>query len=110
MDEIKWRSYLWYEGKSIWIIPMGTLYKKRSRQPSGWQEYDTLFFKNEIVSARLLANGATLKTELTGDGLIINVPENALDPNATVIKCEVKGIVETVSNKPKDKLKPTEQD
>jgi alpha-L-fucosidase len=49
--------------------------------------------KNEIVSANLLANKTKLKTEMSGDGIVINVPEKALDPIATVIKLEVKGKV-----------------
>jgi alpha-L-fucosidase len=59
--------------------------------------------KNEIVSAKLLANGAKLKTETSYDGVVINVPEKELDPNATVIKVEVKGTIENGSVKPKDK-------
>ena len=35
---------------------------------------------------------------------MIKVPEKAIDPNATVIKVEVKGTVEPVSAKPKDKM------
>ena len=47
--------------------------------------------KNKIVSAKLLANGVSLKTEKKDDGVIINIPEKALDENATVIKVEVLG-------------------
>lgn len=50
--------------------------------------------KNEIISAKLLANGASMKTEMNNNGLVIKVPEKALDENATVIKVEVKGTVE----------------
>jgi len=57
--------------------------------------------KNEIVSARLLAGNTTLKTQAGSDGVLINVPEKALDPIATVIKVEVKGKVENGSAKPK---------
>jgi len=60
--------------------------------------------KNKIVSAKFLANGVSLKTERKDDGVIINIPEKALDENATVIKVEVKGTVEPVSSKPKDKM------
>ena len=66
--------------------------------------------KNEIISAKLLANGAKLKTETNNDAVIINVPGNSLDPNATVIKVEVKGTVENGSAKPKDKMKAGELD
>lgn len=47
--------------------------------------------KNQAISAKLLANGATLKFSKTADGLVINVPAAALDPNATVIKLVIKG-------------------
>lgn len=66
--------------------------------------------KNEIISARLLANNTTLKTSATEDGLVIAIPENALDANATVIKLEVKGTVASGSVKPKDKMKAGELD
>ena len=66
--------------------------------------------KNEIISAKLLANGEKLKTETNNDAVVINVPANSLDPNATVIKVEVKGTVEPVSAKPKDKMKAGELD
>jgi alpha-L-fucosidase len=60
--------------------------------------------KNGIISAKLLANNTALKTEKDGDGIVIKVPEKAIDPNATVIKVEVKGTVESVPLKPKDKM------
>ena len=63
--------------------------------------------KNEIVSTKLLATHASLKTERDNDGLVIIVPEKAIDPNVTVIKVEVKGPVEPVSAKPKDKIAAT---
>jgi alpha-L-fucosidase len=47
--------------------------------------------KNKIISAKLLANGVSLKTEKKDDGVIINIPEKPLDENATVIKVEVNG-------------------
>ena len=49
--------------------------------------------KNEIVSAKLLANGKTLKAEKGDDGIIIHVPAIAPDAIASVIKLEVKGKV-----------------
>ena len=60
--------------------------------------------KNEIKSAKFLANGVPLKTEKNDDGVIFILPEKALDENATVIKVEVKGTVDPVSSKPKDKM------
>jgi alpha-L-fucosidase len=65
---------------------------------------------NKIESAKLLANGNALKTESNADGIIITVPEKAIDANATVIKVEVKGNVEAVTAKPKDKMKAGELD
>ncbi len=59
--------------------------------------------KNKIVSAKLLANGVSLKTEKKDDGVIITIPEKALDENATVIKVEVAGTVENSSANPKTK-------
>lgn len=66
--------------------------------------------KNQIVSAKLLANGTALKTEKNNDGLLIMVPEKAVDANATVIKVEVKGIVDAASLNPKEKMKAGEID
>ena len=51
-----------------------------------------------------------MKTEATNEGLVINVPEKGLDPNATVIKIEVKGTVAGGPAKPKDKMKAGELD
>ena len=66
--------------------------------------------KNEIISAKLLANNATLKTSATNDGVVISIPEKGLDANATVIKVEVKGTVAGGLAKPKDKMKAGELD
>jgi alpha-L-fucosidase len=66
--------------------------------------------KNEIVSAAFLANGAAVKTSRIEDGLVITLPEKALDTIATVIKVEVKGPVEAAAAKPKDKMKAGELD
>jgi alpha-L-fucosidase len=63
---------------------------------------------NEIISAKLLANGTILKTSITHEAAVINVPEQAPDPIATVIRLEVKGRVETIPAKPNDKVKPAE--
>ena len=66
--------------------------------------------KNQIVSAKLLANGNVLKTEKKDDGLLISIPEKTIDPIATVIKVEVKGVVDAASLKPKEKMKAGEID
>jgi alpha-L-fucosidase len=49
--------------------------------------------KSEVLSAKLLANGGRLKTSPVIEGLLIHVPDKALDTIATVIKVEVKGIL-----------------
>ena len=46
--------------------------------------------KNKIISAKLLATNAALKTDQNDEGAVIMVPAKALDPIATVIKLEVK--------------------
>jgi alpha-L-fucosidase len=66
--------------------------------------------KKEVVLAKLLANGVVVKTAVSDEGLTINLPVKALDTLATVIKVEVKGTVDAVSAKPKDKMKAGELD
>jgi len=61
--------------------------------------------KNEILSAKMLAGGAALKTEASGDGTTINVPANATDNIATVIKVEVKGAVASQAANQNGKMK-----
>ena len=48
-------------------------------------------FKNEILSAKFLADGKILKTNMTDQGLMITVPRNAPDSVAAVIKLQLKG-------------------
>lgn len=66
--------------------------------------------KNKVVSAKLLATRASVKTTATKEGLEIAVPAKALDPIATVIKIEIKGSPGNESGKPKDKMKTGELD
>jgi alpha-L-fucosidase len=47
--------------------------------------------KGDVLSAKLLANGASLKSSVNNNDLIINVPDKAPDPIATVIKVEERG-------------------
>lgn len=61
--------------------------------------------KNEVVSAKILAGGSSLKTVVNADGISINVPDNASDSIATVIKVEVKGVVDAQAANPADKMK-----
>jgi len=51
-------------------------------------------FKNKVASAKLMANGAAVKTSLSGDVLTITLPATAPDPIASVVKVDVKGVVE----------------
>jgi alpha-L-fucosidase len=51
-------------------------------------------FKNKVASAKLIATGAAVKTSLTGDVLTITLPAAAPDPIASVVRVDVKGIVE----------------
>jgi alpha-L-fucosidase len=51
-------------------------------------------FKNKVVSAKLIATGASVKTSLTGDVLTITLPATAPDQIASVVKVDVKGLVE----------------
>jgi alpha-L-fucosidase len=47
--------------------------------------------KNAVLNAKLLAGGSTLTTSAGTDGLVINVPDKAPDPIASVIRVEVSG-------------------
>jgi alpha-L-fucosidase len=49
--------------------------------------------KNTVSSTKLLSNGATLKTSADKDGLIIDIPAQAPDNIASVIKLEVQGTI-----------------
>jgi alpha-L-fucosidase len=51
-------------------------------------------FKNKVVSAKLIATGAAVKTSLTGDILTLTLPATAPDPIASVVKVDVKGLVQ----------------
>ena len=53
-------------------------------------------FHNDVNRAVLLASGKKLTTSIDKDQLVITVPAQAPDTIATVIKVEVKGIVEKV--------------
>jgi alpha-L-fucosidase len=51
-------------------------------------------FHNDVKSAVLLASGKKLSTSIDKDQLVITLPDKAPDAIATVIKVEVKGIVD----------------
>jgi alpha-L-fucosidase len=61
--------------------------------------------KNEIISAKFLANGEQLKANQEDEGLVIKLPEKALDTIATVIKLEVKGTVVVDKTASAEKIK-----
>ncbi|TDH20077.1 alpha-L-fucosidase [Segetibacter sp. 3557_3] len=60
--------------------------------------------KNEVVTATLLANSAKLRTVKSNGTLVIDVPAQAPDKVASVIKVTVKGLVPNV-NVGKGKMK-----
>ena len=50
--------------------------------------------RNKVVSAKLLADGSKLKTTVSKDGtLTITLPDKAPDPIASVVRVDVKGLV-----------------
>ncbi|MNY29279.1 hypothetical protein D3C86_1633110 [compost metagenome] len=49
--------------------------------------------KNKVVSATLLATKGKVKAETIGDNLTLNLPANAPDAIASVIKVEFEGEV-----------------
>lgn len=49
--------------------------------------------KNKVLSARLLAGGKSLKTNVDDQGIVIETGNRSADPIATVIRLEVKGPV-----------------
>jgi alpha-L-fucosidase len=61
--------------------------------------------KNQILSAKFLANGKSLKTSAANGTVTIDLPESALDAIATVVKVEVKGKVENIAAQQKNKMK-----
>ncbi|MES2279283.1 MAG: alpha-L-fucosidase [Bacteroidota bacterium] len=61
--------------------------------------------KNAVVSAKMLAGGAALKTASAADGLTISVPSKAPDAIASVIKVTFKGQVENQLTDANGKMK-----
>ena len=49
--------------------------------------------KNKVLSVKLLANGTTLESSVTSDGLSIHIPESPPDQNVSVIRLSVQGKV-----------------
>jgi alpha-L-fucosidase len=66
-------------------------------QVYNWPEDGKLIvqgLQNAVLSAKFLANGASLGIGKTDGNLFLNVPAKALDPVSTVIKLTVKGTPE----------------
>jgi len=50
--------------------------------------------KNTITSAKLLATGKSLKTSVTPDGVLVDVPTNAPDAISSTVVLQIKGVPE----------------
>ena len=61
--------------------------------------------ENEIVNAKILADGTKLITRISNGETLIDVPAKAQDSIATVIKLVVKGGVDTQTAKPGGEIK-----
>jgi len=62
--------------------------------------------KNKVVSAKLMATGASLKTSSVSNNMNISLPAAAPDAIASVIKLEVKGkVVGEAVTGPKKEMK-----
>ncbi len=66
--------------------------------------------KNKVISSSLLVNKSKVKAVSSPEGLILELPANAPNTIATVIKVEVKGIVENKMSTPKKAMKTGELD
>jgi alpha-L-fucosidase len=59
----------------------------------------------KVASAKILADGASLKTKISAGGLEISIPENAPDAIASVIKVTVKDKISSVAGGVTKKMK-----
>lgn len=94
-----------YGTKSSPLAPLSWGRCTRKETPKGTILYFSVFdwpgnsqllipgVKNKVIAATLLASKAKLKTEAKGADLIINVPANAPEQTASVIKVEFEGTV-----------------
>lgn len=97
------------------VVPWGRITKKTEKGKTklylsvfDWPKDGKLIIpqlKHPVVAATLLSNGAKLKTYAQGDAVAIEVPAQAIDPIATVVKLEVKGEIKGSSLKPTSKMK-----
>lgn len=86
------------------LFPWGRCTKKETK--AGTTLYFSVFewpadgklvipgFTNKVISTKLLSNGTKLKTAVSKDGVLtVNLPAKAPDPIASVVKVDVKGMV-----------------
>ncbi len=66
--------------------------------------------KNKVLSAALLSGGTVLKAKSDANGVTINLPSQAPDKVASVIKLNVAGAIEEVALKPAASMKTGELD
>lgn len=117
-DWMKVNSEAIYSTKSSPLAPLSWGRCTRKETPKGTILYFSVFnwpgngqllipgVKNKVIAATLLASKSKLKTETTGAGLTINVPVEAPDQTASVIKVEFEGTVEhQVTEGPKKEMK-----
>jgi alpha-L-fucosidase len=60
--------------------------------------------KNDVLSASMLANNREVSFEDTGEDIIISMPDLETDPYNTVIKLEISGEPDVISNIPKEDI------
>lgn len=63
---------------------------------------------NEVIAAKFLASGQSVKTQTDGKSLVLNLPPRQLDTIATVIKVELKGKIENRPKVQQEKMKAGE--
>ena len=63
---------------------------------------------NEVIAAKFLASGQSVKTQTDGKSLVLNLPPRQLDTIATVIKVELKGKIENRPTVQQEKMKAGE--
>lgn len=66
--------------------------------------------KNEIKSSNLLANGKKVKSKRSAEGVVIELPAQAPDAVASVIKIQVKGPIAATAPTPSEKMHTGELD
>ena len=89
------------KGSPLGILPWGRCTRKIEKENTilylsifNWPSDGKLTvpgLKNQVLSAKLLDGGTSVKANPTADGLVIDVPDKASDPIATVIRLEVAG-------------------